>query len=76
MPGCEAATSDVPALGLGHGLTSAELGLRVRYRIAEPFAPYIGVSWDRLLGRTARLSRLAGDDIEATSLVIGLRSYF
>jgi copper resistance protein B len=74
--GAEAATHDIPELGLGHGLTSAELGLRVRYRIAEPFAPYVGVSWDRLLGRTARLARLAGDDPEATSLVIGLRSYF
>lgn len=74
--GMQAATRDIPALGLGHGLTSAELGLRVRYRIAEPFAPYIGVSWDRLLGRTSRLARLAGDDPETTSLVIGLRSYF
>lgn len=74
--GMEAAARDIPALSLGHGLTSAELGLRVRYRIAEPFAPYIGVSWDRLLGRTARIARLAGDDPEATSLVIGLRSYF
>jgi len=74
--GAEAAARDIPALGLGHGLTSAELGLRVRYRIAEPFSPYIGLSWDRLLGRTARLARLAGDDPEATSLVIGLRSYF
>lgn len=74
--GVEAAARDIPALGLGHGLTSAELGLRVRYRIAEPFAPYVGVSWDRLLGRTARLARLAGDEPGSTSLVIGLRSYF
>ena len=74
--GLEAAARDIPELGLGHGLTSAELGLRVRYRIAEPFAPYVGVSWDRLLGRTARLTRLAGDEPGSTSLVIGLRSYF
>jgi copper resistance protein B len=74
--GVEAAARDIPALGLAHGLTSAELGVRVRYRIAEPFAPYVGVSWDRLLGRTARLSRLAGDEPGSTSLVIGLRSYF
>lgn len=74
--GLEAAARDDPDLGLGRGLTSAELGLRVRYRIAEPFAPYIGVSWDRLLGRTARFARQAGDNPEATSLVIGLRSYF
>lgn len=74
--GVEAAARDIPELGLGHGVTSAELGLRIRYRIAEPFAPYIGVSWDRLLGRTARLARLAGDEPGSTSLVIGLRSYF
>ena len=74
--GLEAATRDIAELGLGRGLTSAELGLRVRYRIAEPFAPYIGISWDRLLGRTARIARLAGEEPEATSLVIGLRSYF
>lgn len=74
--GLEAAARDDPELGLGRGLTSAELGLRVRYRIAEPFAPYIGLSWDRLLGRTAHFARQAGDDPAATSLVIGLRSYF
>jgi copper resistance protein B len=74
--GLQASAQDVQALSLGHGLTSAELGLRVRYRIAEPFAPYVGVSWDRLLGRTARIARLAGDDPGTTSLVIGLRSYF
>ncbi len=74
--GLSAATRDIPALGLGHGFTNAELGLRVRYRIAEPFAPYVGLRWDRLLGRTARIARLAGDDVERTSLVFGIRSYF
>lgn len=74
--GLQASAQDMPELSVGHGFTTAELGLRVRYRIAEPFAPYVGVSWDRLLGRTARIARLAGDDPEATSLVIGLRSYF
>lgn len=74
--GVAAAASDIPALGLGRGLNNAELGLRLRYRIAEPFAPYVGVRWDRLLGRTARIARQAGDDVETTSLVLGVRSYF
>ena len=74
--GIEASARDVPVLALGRGFNSAELGLRIRYRITEPFAPYLGVSWDRLLGRTARIARDAGEDVEATSLVIGLRSYF
>lgn len=65
---------DVPALGLGRGLSYAEAGLRVRYELAGGFAPYLGVSWERSFGRTAALARAAGDDVEATSVVIGLRS--
>ena len=74
--GLSASAEDVPALGLGHGLNSAELGLRLRYRIAEPFAPYLGVRYDRLLGRTAELARQAGDDIDDMAFLLGFRSYF
>ena len=74
--GIEASTRDAPELAIGRGLSSAELSLRIRYRIAEPFAPYVGISWERLFGRTARIARADGEDVEATSLVIGLRSYF
>lgn len=72
----DAAASDVPALGLGRGFTYAELGLRLRYEIRPWLAPYVGASWSRDLGRTARLTRAAGDDPEAKSLVAGLRSEF
>ena len=51
----------MPALGLGRGATDFELSARLRYRIAEPFAPYVGISHTRLIGRTADLARLAGD---------------
>jgi copper resistance protein B len=74
--GLSASAEDVPALGLGHGLNSAELGLRLRYRIAEPFAPYVGLRYDRLLGRTARLARQAGDDVGSAAILLGFRSYF
>jgi len=74
--GIALAAADIPALGLGRGVSEGELGLRLRYRIVEPFAPYLGLSWDRLLGRTARLARQAGDDLGGTSLVLGVRSYF
>ena len=70
------AAEDVPELGLGRGATDIELSARLRYRIAEPFAPYVGISHTRLLGRTADLARLAGEDIEATNVVLGIRSYF
>lgn len=74
--GLAASAEDIPALGLGHGLNSAELGLRLRYRIADPFAPYIGVRYDRLLGRTASLARQAGDDVDGAAFLLGFRSYF
>jgi copper resistance protein B len=67
---------DVPELGLGRGFYYAEAGLRLRYEIDEAFAPYVGLSWERSLGRTARLERDAGEDPEARSLVLGVRSAF
>jgi copper resistance protein B len=69
-----ASAADVPELGLGRGFTYAEAGLRLRYGGWEKLAPYAGVSWERSLGRTARLAREAGEDPEAVSLVLGLRS--
>lgn len=74
--GIDFAADDIPALDLGRGATALELSARLRYRIADPFAPYVGVSYSRLLGRTARIARLAGDDPASTSLVFGIRSYF
>jgi copper resistance protein B len=67
---------DVPELGLGRGFGYAEAGLRLRYEIKEAFAPYVGLSWSRDLGRTARLTRAEGEDPEAKSLVLGVRSSF
>jgi copper resistance protein B len=67
---------DVPELGLGRGLGYAEAGLRLRYQIKEAFAPYVGLSWSRDLGRTARMTRDEGEDPETKSVVIGVRSSF
>ena len=70
------AAQDVPANGIGSGLSDAELGLRLRYEIKREFAPYVGISWERKLGDTARFARAAGDRVEATSLVLGIRVWF
>lgn len=72
----ELAARDVPALGIGAGPVYAEAGLRLRYRMAEPFAPYVGINWERLLGRTAGIARAAGEEVDSTSVVLGVRSYF
>ena len=66
---------DVPELGIGHGFSYAEAGLRLRWEFLEgKLAPYVGLSWSRDLGRTARMTRESGDDPETKALVLGIRS--
>jgi copper resistance protein B len=60
----------------GAGLSNAEVGLRLRYEIRHELAPYIGISWDRRLGKTASYWSAAGENPEATSFVVGLRTWF
>lgn len=60
----------------GAGLASVEGGLRLRYEITRRFAPYIGVEHSQSVGRTRRLSRLAGDDPSVTAVVLGVRAWF
>ncbi len=67
---------NMPAQRIGVGLTNAELGLRLRYEISRQFGPYIGVSYDSKLGRTARYARIDGEDPDAASLVAGIRIWF
>lgn len=70
------AAQDVPAIGIGSGLSDAEVGLRLRYEIKREFAPYIGVNYERKFGDTADFARAAGEDVEDVRLVAGLRAWF
>jgi len=67
---------DVPEQGLGAGVTNIELGVRLRYEIKREFAPYIGVEWEKQFGRTARFTRLAGEDPSVTNFVVGIKIWF
>lgn len=67
---------NIPELEIGSGLSSVELGLRLRYEIRREFAPYIGVSYERKFGKAADFVRLSGHDPETTKVVIGLRAWF
>ena len=60
---------DDAARGVGRGLSSAEVGVRLRYEFRREIAPYIGVHRERSFGRTADFS---GDD-SRTTFVVGLR---
>lgn len=70
------AAQDVPANGIGSGLSDLELGLRLRYEIKREFAPYIGVEWAKKVGGTARFARTAGEDDDVVNFVAGIRFWF
>lgn len=70
------AVQDVEELGIGSGLSEAELGLRVRYEIVREIAPYLGVSWERKIGPTADIARRAGADVDDLTFVTGVRFWF
>ncbi len=70
------AAQDVPELGIGAGLSTAEAGLRLRYEIVPEFAPYIGVEYERSFGNTADFSRAAGEKVGGWSLLTGVRLWF
>lgn len=67
---------DDPQRGVGSGLSTMEVGLRLRYELRREFAPYIGVTWDRKWGNTADLARLNGEAVEDMRWIAGLRIWF
>ena len=62
--------------GIGSGVSTAEVGFRLRYEFTRKFAPYIGVVRERAFGGTADLRRQEGDDTDDTRFVVGLRIWF
>ena len=70
------AAQDVVENRFGAGLVDAELGLRLRYEFVREFAPYIGVSQEAKVGRTARFARADGEATTATSFVAGVHFWF
>ncbi len=67
---------DDTSRGIAAGLSSADLGVRVRYEFRREFAPYVGVTWNRKLYGTADLARADGDPVRSARLALGLRLWF
>ncbi len=67
------AAQDVAEHGVGSGLSTAELGARLRYEIKREFAPYIGIDWSRSVGDTADFIRADGGNPSSVSFVAGVR---
>jgi copper resistance protein B len=70
------AAQDVVRDRIGAGLSEAELGLRLRFEVAREFAPYVGVSYETKVGKSADFTRMDGESAHAISLVIGARTWF
>lgn len=60
----------------GSGLSTAEVGLRLRYELRHEFAPYLGISWEKRFGSTADYWRAAGESAQSSRIVLGLRAWF
>ena len=67
---------DIKELGIGAGLSTAELGLRMRYQVSQQFAPYVGLSYERAFGNTRRFRRSDGEGADSLGFVAGLRLWF
>ena len=70
------AARNEPEHGMGAGLNKVEAGLRLRYEFSRRFAPYIGISHERLFGDTADYHQAAGEHTRDTRCVAGVRVWF
>ena len=67
---------DDPAQGVGHGLSSVEAGVRLRYEIIRRVAPYVGVHWEKAYSRSADFARAEGEAVESAQFVAGFRLWY
>ena len=65
-----------PERGIGSGLSSTDLGFRVRYELKRELAPYAGVVWRNKWGKTADFAEAAGESTGGPRFVTGLRLWF
>jgi len=64
------------ARGIGSGLSNASLAVRLRYEMTREIAPYIGVSFGRKLGNTARYASEHGESRSERAILAGVRIQF
>lgn len=67
---------DDEAVSLGSGLSSLETGLRLRYEIRRKFAPYLGLNWIRLCGKTADYAREEETPVDDVQFVFGVSAWY
>lgn len=71
------AFSEDREIGVGKGVNSTEVGLRLSYDLIDrSFSPYVGVVHERKYGDTADLARASGGGTEDWFAVVGARLAF
>ncbi len=65
-----------PERRIGAGLSSTEMGIRIRYERRRELAPYVGVTWERKFGETRELALTAGSGASSTRVTFGVRAWF
>ncbi|MDN4571717.1 copper resistance protein B [Pandoraea sp. XJJ-1] len=60
----------------GAGVANSSLGLRLRYEVDRQLAPYIGVTWERSYGNTARILEQEGGRRNEVLFLAGVRAWF
>ncbi len=63
-------------IGVGAGLSDAEVGLRLRYDIRREFAPYVGVQYRQAFGKTRQYLIDEGEKAGGLSVLAGVRVWF
>ncbi len=62
--------------GIGSGLSSTDVGVRMRYEFRREFAPYVGVTWNHAFGETRDLAGASGDTVAGLRFVAGVRLWY
>jgi copper resistance protein B len=65
-----------PERRIGAGLSTTDLGFRLRYEFKREVAPYIGITWSNKWGKTSDFAGAAGEDTGGPRFVTGLRLWF
>jgi copper resistance protein B len=70
------ALQDIPSKQIGSGLSEFGVGARLRYHATQLIAPYVGIEYERAMGDTRRLRRLAEEHTGGIGFVAGVRFWF
>ena len=70
------AIQDIAERNLGTGMTSFKFDLRLRYEIKREFAPYVGIRYRTLAGKTEDIAEAAGEEADFVYFMAGLRFAF